>query len=181
VPELDLIRYSNPSKFFHWIIALLVILMLSLSFYLDDVAKQYQVQAYMIHKSFGLTILALMLIRILWIVKRGKPPLPATVPLWQQRLARLIQYSLYILLIIMPLSGLILSVAAGRSPSFFGLFTVTLPIPASDITAGIFGQVHLIVAWILILLISLHILGALKHYFIDRDEVLQAMLPGQKP
>lgn len=178
MPKKNLISYSNPSKYFHWIVALLVILMLALSFFMDDVEKQYQPQVYFIHKSTGLLIFILMIIRILWIFQRGKPPLPKTVPTWQKWGARIVQYSLYFFLLLMPISGLILSVAADHPPNFFGLFTVSLPISPDKALAEFMAGIHEIIAWTLIVLIVLHIGGALKHYLIDKDKVLQTMLPG---
>ncbi|KTC65096.1 cybB cytochrome b-561 transmembrane protein (plasmid) [Legionella adelaidensis] len=178
MPKKNLISYSNPSKVFHWVVALLVLLMLALSFFMEDIQEQYQPQAYFIHKSIGLLIFLLMIIRILWIFYRGKPPLPKTVPTWQKWVARIVQYSLYLFLILMPISGLVMSVAADHPPSFFGLFTVTLPIAPNEALAEFMAEVHEFIAWTLITLIVLHVGGALKHFLIDKDNVLQTMLPG---
>lgn len=169
-------HYTPVSKFFHWSVALIVICLLGGSFFLDDVPEQYKPIAYMIHKSLGLTVLCLMIIRIIWLQR--KPRLPVTVPLWQKLLSRTIHYSLYILLLLMPLSGWIMSVAANKTPTYFGLFRVPLPINPDIHLAKLMNQSHFIIAWILIALIVLHILGALKHYFVDKDKVLQRMLPG---
>ena len=174
-------RYSAGSKLFHWLIAIIVISMLSFSFFLDDIPEQYQSLAYMIHKSIGLTILCLMIMRLVWIHHAGKPALPKSVPMWQRFVARTVQYSLYIFLLAMPMTGWIMSVAANRTPTFFGLFNVPLPIAPDEALAKFMNQTHTIIAWILIALIVLHIAGALKHYFIDKDHVLQSMLPGKEP
>lgn len=169
--------YSSGAKFFHWIIALIVITMLSVSFFLDDVPEQYEALAYMLHKSFGLTILFLMIIRFIWLQFQGKPPLPETVPHWEKVLARVVQYSLYIFLITMALCGWIMSVAAERIPSYFGLFNASLPIEPNKALAKLMNQSHKTIAWILIALVALHIIGAIKHHFIDKDNVLKRMLP----
>jgi cytochrome b561 len=170
--------YSKGSKFFHWLIAVVVITMLSVSFFLENVPEKYQSSAYMIHKSFGLTVLFLMLARIFWIQYTGKPALPKTVPMWQKIVSRAVQYSLYVLLICMPLSGWIMSVAANRVPSYFGLFNMPLPINADKALSKLMNESHETIAWILIALITLHICGAIKHHFIDKDNVLKRMLPG---
>jgi cytochrome b561 len=171
--------YSTVSKTIHWTLALIIILMLSLSFFLGDVAKPNQPLAYMIHKSFGLLVLGLMVVRLFWIYLRGKPPLPMTVPQWQQWLARGVQYFLYFFLFLMPITGLIMSVAADHPPFFFGLFKVSLPIAPNENLAEFMAGAHEIIAWILIGLLVLHISGAMKHYFVDKDKVLQTMLPGK--
>lgn len=173
--------YSSLSKWFHWIIAMVVITMLTLSFFLDDVPAQYQPSAYMIHKSLGLTVLFLVILRFIWIQYAGKPSLPTTVPVWQKFAARAVQYSLYLFLIAMPLSGWLLSVFADKIPIFFGLFRVPFPGAHPDkMLSKLMDQTHKTIAWILISLIVLHILGAMKHHFIDKDNVLRRMLPGCK-
>lgn len=171
-------RYSTGSKLLHWVIAIIVITMLSLSFFLDDVPDEYKSTAFMMHKSFGLTVLILMIIRFVWILHKGKPSLPISIPLWEKILSHLVQYSFYILLIAMPICGWIMSVAGGRVPTFFGLFYLPLPIAENKPLSKLMLQCHQIIAWILIVLIILHVAGAIKHHFIDKDKVLRRMLPG---
>lgn len=174
----SVLYYSSGSKFFHWVIALIVIGMLSGSFFLDDIPKQYAGMAYMIHKSLGVSILALMILRLLWIFHAGRPPLPVLVPAWEKLLSRVVQYSLYFFVILMPICGWIMSVAAGRVPTFFGLFSLPLPgIPLDENLSKLMNQSHKTIAWIIIVLLVLHTAGALKHHFIDKDTVLKAMLP----
>ena len=173
--------YSSGSKFFHWLIALIVILMLVGSFFLEDLPKEYIGSAFMMHKSFGITVLFLMLLRLFWLGISGKVPLPATVPRWERVVSHFVQYALYLFLILMPLSGWIMSVAANKIPYYFGLFHFSLPgIEPSKDLAVLMKQTHNIMAWIIIALVVLHIAGAIKHHFIDKDEVLRRMLPGHK-
>lgn len=170
-------RYSTGSKCLHWIIAVLVLLMLSFGFFLSDLPKSYQPSAYMIHKSIGLTILLLMVCRLFWIVHTGKPDLPYGVPKWERVLSNIVQLSLYVFLIAMPFSGWIMSVAAERIPVYFGLFEMPLfGIPVSKHLSDLTATVHTTIAYVLISLIGLHILGALKHQFIDKDKVMRRML-----
>jgi len=176
-----ILNYSSLTKFFHWFIATLVVLMLSGSFFLEDVPEQFAGTAYMIHKSLGLTVLTLMVLRLLWILHAGRPSLPNTVPKWQRLLSRTVQYSLYLFLILMPLSGWIMSMAANRVPSFFGLFNVPFPgIAPNEDFSKVMVDVHETIAWILIFLLILHVSGAIKHHFIDKDDVLRQMLPRRK-
>lgn len=174
-------EYSSISKWLHWIIGLTVIFMLSVSFFLDDLPKPFKGTAFMLHKSVGITILFLMILRIIWIHVSGRPDLPSSVKPWEQIASRFIQYSFYLLLIIMPLSGWILSVAAERIPVYFGFYKMPLPWISPDKSLAEFmAESHEIIAWILILFITLHVLGALKHHFIDKDKVLKQMLPGSR-
>ena len=173
----DVKVYSSGSKLLHWLIAVIVILMLSFGYILEDVPEQYRSTAYMFHKSLGLTVLFLMYVRIFMIWFTGKPPLPESVPFLQKMISRLVQYSFYVLLIAMPLCGWIMSVAADYIPTYFGLFKVPLPIEPNKALASLMQEFHETMAWILIGLIILHILAALKHHFIDKDNVLKRMLP----
>ncbi len=168
--------YSGGSKFFHWLIAVIVIGLLSASFFLEDVPEQYQSTAYLLHKSFGLTVLFLMVMRFFWIHYTGKPELPSSIPKWEKILSQGVQYLFYILLICMPLCGWVMSVAANRVPSYFGLFKLPLPIEVNKPLAELMEQSHKTIAWILIALLLLHVAGALKHHFIDKDNILKRML-----
>lgn len=181
IDKLVIERYSKGSKFFHWLIALLIIAMLGYSFFLGDTPEQWKSLAYMLHKSIGLSILVLMILRLGWLFYSGKPTLPLTVPAWQRYLAHAVQYGLYFFVIVMALCGWIMSVAANRIPSFFGLFNVSLPGvgPDKQLSSLMFNT-HQLIAWILIALIALHGAGALKHYFINKDNVLRRMLPWGK-
>ncbi len=134
----------------------------------------------MIHKSLGLAILALMILRIIWIAHCGRVKLPQTMPDWEKGFARFVQYALTLLLLAMPLSGWIMSVAADKTPSFFGLFQAPLPIAPNKALAGLMNTTHKAIAWTLIVLVFFHIAGALKHHFIDKDGVLSSMLRGQR-
>lgn len=174
----DVVEYSKGSKYLHWVIACLVLSMLSLSFFLDDLQTNIKRTGVMVHKSLGLTIFLLMLIRLYWLYHTGRPPLPKSMPRWELLLARGVQYSMYVLLIAMPLSGWIMSTLSDHVPVFWGVFSLPFPglVPNPDLAQWFF-QAHQIIAWLLIGLISLHILGAAKHAFIDRDHILQSMVP----
>ncbi|MBA2650645.1 MAG: cytochrome b [Tatlockia sp.] len=172
-------RYSSGSKFMHWLVALLVIIMLCIGFFLGDLPEKFTDSAYMLHKSFGICILFLMLFRILWLWHTGRPSLPVTVPIWQKRLARAVQYALYFFVILMPLSGWIMSTASKYQPYFFDLFHIPFPgITPNQPLTELMQQVHNRIAWIIIALLILHIAGAIKHHFIDKDAVLLRMWPG---
>lgn len=173
------LNYSKGSKFFHWLIALIVIGMLAGSFFLGDLPDPYISTAFMLHKSFGLSVLALVLVRLFWIRHTGKPQLPVSTPAWERFLSRFVQYSLYVFLIIQPLVGWIMSVAANKPPSYFGLVNLSFPgiLPNKNL-AMVLNNTHKTIAWIMIFLVILHVSGALKHHFINKDNVLRRMLPG---
>ncbi len=173
-------RYSPMIIFLHWLIALMVIIMLCIGFFLDDVPDALKPTVYMMHKSVGLTVLILMLTRIVWVHATGKPPLPDSMAFWEIALARFVQFGFYILLILMPLSGWIMSVAAGRVPSYFGFFEAPIPgVHPDQSLADFMANSHKIIAWVLVVFIILHTLGALKHHFIDKNRVMRTMWFGK--
>jgi cytochrome b561 len=168
--------YSFRSKILHALIAIMVLGLLFLGMFLDKLPSFLQNQGYMLHKSFGILVLILMIVRIGAILKDGRPQLPKHVKNWERKLARAVQYSFYLVLILMPLTGWIMSVADGYIPTFFELFNLDLPfIPLNKELAKSFSQYHYYLAWLIGGLVILHVLGNVKHYFIDKDKVIQTM------
>ncbi len=172
----SVLTYSNRSKVMHAIVALMVIGLLIVGSLLGHIPKAYEDQAYMLHKSFGLLVLMLMLLRIGFIYRDGRPRLPASVHTWEKVLARGVQYLLYIVLIAMPISGWVMSVAANYIPQFFNLFSMDLPfVPKDKALASNFSSVHYYLAWLIFGLLILHFLGNIKHYFYDKDKLISTM------
>ena len=173
----DVLVYAQASKWVHWLIALIVIPMLLLSFFIDNLPSAYKPEVIMVHKSLGLTVLVLMILRIFAILFFGKPPLPTSVPKWERVLSKSVQYAFYGLLIAMPLCGWMMSTAANKITRYFDLFSVPFPgiSPSKPLAEWLF-TCHTTIGYILIGLALLHVAGALKHFWIDKDKVLQRML-----
>ncbi len=171
--------YGSIARLLHWIIFLLVLIIIPLGYFMDDVSdKVLRAQVVNIHKLIGVLILLLMLLRVLWTLYNVRPALPFQTPAWQKAVELIVQVSLYLGLIIMPLSGLVGSVAAGKPPHL-GNFDIELPISHSKALADFaFDDVHVPLAVILIVLISFHILAAFYHHFIKRDDILRRMVSG---
>jgi cytochrome b561 len=170
------ISYNKVSKILHWSMAVIIILMLSGSFFIEDLGKPMIPTAFMIHKSFGLLILMMVLFRLIWNLKRGVPDLPDTLTAMEKKIAKAGHHFLYLLLFAMPLTGVFMSVASKRYPTFFNLFTVTVPgIPQTKSFAGLMNQSHKILAWVMITMVVLHIAAALVHKFVKKDGVFERM------
>lgn len=169
--------YGSVAQFLHWLIALLVIGMLVMGYFMDDISdKAMKGQVFNAHKVIGVTILVLALLRAGWALINIKPALPFQTPLWQRWAVHLTHLGLYLGIIIMPLSGLIGAVSAGRPPHI-GSLEIRLPIPQDKNTAEfMFESIHEPLAIILILLITVHVAAALYHHFIKRDDILRRML-----
>ncbi|HEY1072008.1 cytochrome b [Brevundimonas sp.] len=171
-------RYSAVSLTLHWIIALAVVAQILLIMAHDATEGALSREFTQTHKAVGVTILVLTLARLVWRLAHPLIALPSGTPTWERILSRGTQFLFYAVLLIMPLTGWLASSAAGRDISWFGLFQwPLLPIGGGREAAGQFMDVHEIVAKLLYVLIFLHVAGALKHQFINRDNVLHRMIP----
>ena len=171
-------RYSTVSLILHWLTAVLVITQIVLIQAHEATDGPISREFVNIHKSVGLSILVLTLIRLGWRVANPAIPLPPDTPRWQKLVARGTHVLFYILLLAMPLVGWAASSAAGRDIVWFGLFEwPLLPIGGGRDVARDLMDLHESAAKLLIALVILHVLGALKHHFIDRDNVLHRMIP----
>ncbi len=173
--NIDDKRYDPTSKALHWILAVLIISMIILGWYMVSTADQPSSRIYFsLHKSCGLIVGALVLIRIVWRIKHHFIPLPQTIPLWQAMLARLIHILLYAAMILMPITGYFGSLFGQYGVAFFGW-----PLPQwvhqnAAISKQLFS-IHGTIVWVLVALIAFHILAALKHLLINKDCVFQRM------
>jgi len=164
-------NYGLISKLIHLVIAILIIGMLSIGFFMSDIGHI----AVRIHKLTGLFILILGIFMVRWTFTNLKPAYPVTMARWAQIFAKVTQYSLILLILLMPLSGWIFSTAGGKPPHLYGL-SLTMPgIPISPTIKAFFKESHKVMAWILIALVSVHILAALKHWLWDKDGIMQRM------
>jgi len=171
-------RYSTVSLVLHWLIAVLVVAQILLIQAHEATDGPISREFVNLHKSVGLSILVLTLVRLGWRLANPAIPLPASTPRWQKLAARATHVLFYLLLLAMPLVGWAASSAAGREIIWFGLFEwPALPIGGGRDMAPDLMDVHETAATLLIALDVLHILGALKHHFIDRDNVLHRMIP----
>lgn len=171
-------RYSAVSLILHWVIALAVIAQVLLVMAHDATEGQASRDFMNLHKSVGLTILVLTLVRIGWRLANPAIPLPDHMPRWQKIFARVTHVGFYVMLLAMPLVGWAASSAAGREILWFGLFQwPLLPIGGGREVAGELMDIHELGAKVVYILIFLHLAGALKHQFVDRDNVLHRMIP----
>lgn len=168
-------RYNAVARFFHWAIAFLIVFMIGLGLTMGSV--NYGIprhNVYDLHKSLGLLILLLAVGRIIWRFASLPPEALDTHAAWERTLAKAAHAFLYFAMFAMPLSGWLMSDAAGRPPTFFGLAVPRL-LQNSDELRGLFGIAHALIAYGLIAVIGLHVAGALKHHLIDRDATLRRM------
>ena len=171
--------YHPVSKSFHWAVALLLLCQIPLGFYMEGLAlSPDKLEAYALHKSVGLTIWAAMILRVAWRLIQGRPPMPADMSRVVRILAKAAHVLMYLLLLLMPMSGWLVSSAANMAPSWFGFFQLPLIVEPDPQRAEDFAEMHEIQAFILITLIVLHIGAAVYHHLLRKDGVLRNMLPG---
>lgn len=176
-------RYGAVTKTFHWVMALLVLFMLALGRWLDGAEGldlTLRLQRTNLHKSLGVLVLALAALRLCWHFCSRKPSAMAGHRAWERGTARATHALLYASVLAMPLTGWTMSSALGRPVSFFGLFTLPDLVPKNNVLGYRLRETHGVVSWVLVALVCLHVAGALKHHFIDRDATLRRMLPFSK-
>lgn len=171
-------RYSTISILLHWLIAALVLVQILLISAHDATEGPMSREFVQIHKSVGLAVLLLTLFRIGWRVANPPPALPATMKPWEKALSGMVHVLFYVALILLPLTGWAASSAMRREIVWFGLFNwPLLPVGGGRETAGALMDLHGIAVKTVYGLVALHVIGALKHQFIDRDTVLGRMVP----
>lgn len=171
-------KYGSIAKLLHWSIGLLIIGLIGVGFYMTDLPpSDSKWFVYGMHKATGMVVLTLVTIRVLWRYMGSSPDLPDGMPLWQQKAARWTHYALYSMMVIMPLSGMVMSLMTDHPIDMFGLFTIPAIAKEPGILAGVSYLMHTYVPYILIAIISLHFAAALYHHFVRKDDVLRRMLP----
>ena len=173
-------RYGAVAIALHWLTALAIAVLLALGLVMTEVdGFQLKIALYQWHKSLGLTVLALVLLRLAWRLANRPPRLPDSIKAYQRGLAGATHWALYALLLAMPLSGWVMASASSLPTEFFGWFDVPRLVAIDRTIEGRAGDVHEILAWVLVGLLALHVAAALKHHFVDRDDVLRRILPAR--
>ncbi len=190
-------RYTKTAVILHWLIALGIFAMFALGWYMSELPKDAPKQIaydlfdwgiytwqlaeeasprtfyFNLHKSIGVTLLGLIIIRVLWRITHRPPALLSSYKAWERKLATGTHHVLYLLMIAMPVSGLIMAVSSKYGVKWFGI----------DFIGGLdntplreaFKEVHEMIGAIILLVLILHILGALKHKLIDKDGTMERM------
>lgn len=169
--------YRPAARWLHWIIAAAVLLMIPAGLIMtrEGIARPLQDALFLFHKNTGVLLISLILARIIYRLVYKPPPLPAFVPQWQRRVAALSHFLLYVLLIVMPVSGYIRVRAGGFPIEMLDAAGVGSWIPKSERLASIAQTVHETAAYLLIALLALHIGAALHHALIRRDGIWSRM------
>jgi cytochrome b561 len=174
-------RYGLVSRLLHWLMALLILTMIGVGAYMSDLDKEdpLRAQLYTLHKEIGVTLLALAVIRILWILASRPPVLPAALQRWEVILAKSTTGLLYLLMLATPIAGYLMTNTGGKPISYFGLYDLPVLMGENHDLHEFLEEVHAFLAFSILALVGLHVAGAIKHRLIDKDpeaDVLKRML-----
>lgn len=169
-------RYGAAAIFLHWLMAILIIGLLIIGLYMVPLPINPQkLRFYRWHKEFGMVVLFLVLLRVAWRFSNIVPTL-VSLPLWERFAARSVHYAFYVFMFAMPITGWMMSSAAGFPVSFFGLFLLPDLVLPDEQLRIVLTDTHMWLGYLLIATIFLHVSASFKHHFINKDDILRRML-----
>lgn len=190
-------RYTKVAVFLHWLIALVIIAMFALGWYMGELPKDGPKQTafdlfdlgiytwqmdepasartlyFNLHKSIGFTLFWLVLFRVYWRIRHIPPAMLASYSVWERKAATAVHHFLYLLMIAMPLSGILMTLYSKYGLKWFGM-EVFGGLDNPDLR-DLFKESHELFATILLVIFIVHVVGALKHWFVDKDETMSRM------
>ena len=170
--------YSAVAKALHWAMALAIFGLVVLGSVMSDMEfSPEKLQYFSWHKWAGVTVFMLVWLRLLWRLISPPPAYPASLSLPMKRLASAGHIALYALMVIIPITGWLMSSAKGVPTVWFGLMPLPDLISKDKALGELLEEVHGTLSWILVTLIAGHVAAALKHHFIDKDDTLRRMAP----
>ena len=173
-------HYTATAKSLHWLMALLLLGLLALGFYMHDLPlSPTKLKLYSWHKWAGVTAFVLVLGRLAWRLAHTPPALPASLPRWQALVAHGTHRLLYLLMLAIPLSGWLMSSAKGFQTVYFGVLPLPDLLDKNAELGDALQFVHMALNISFVTLLAAHVGAALKHHFIDRDDILTRMLPAR--
>lgn len=174
--------YSSTQKWLHWTMAALIIAMVAVGLTMRNIGEGPVTNAlYELHKSTGLVLLGLALVRIAVRLTRGAPPLEPGIPAWQRFAAYASHYALYILIVLVPLAGWTATSSCCPPVNLFWTIPLTLPVPDAETFSKAVFRIHFGLALTTAAIVLVHASAALHHHFVRRDRTLRRMLPEQEP
>jgi cytochrome b561 len=167
-------RYGVIARFFHWTMFLLLGLTVLLALNMEDMLEPDKSQTEWLHRSLGVLILFLLILRFGWKLINPRPANPPG-PAWMNVVAQMVHWSFYFIILLQVVAGILLSQADGESVSFFGLFALPDLVPADRTMHEFWEEIHEVNWIVLTALVIGHVAAALYHHFRDRDDVFRRM------
>lgn len=174
-------RYTQTAMALHWLSALLIFCGFSLGLFMTGLEfSPAKFRYYAWHKWIGITIFLLAALRLAWRASHPAPALPATMPAWQVSATRIAHASLYALMLAIPLSGWVYSSATGVSVVYLGVLPLPDLVPKDRESAKVLLLVHQSLNFTLAAVVVTHVAAALKHQFVDGDDIVSRIVPGRR-
>jgi cytochrome b561 len=176
------VGYNRAARAMHWLVAALAVMVVAFGWAGAAAARNTPARGslLLLHGSIGLTILAIMLVRILWRWRHPAPALPPTLSRLEAALAHLTHLALYLIFIAMPLAGYANAAAQGQAVSLFGIISIPPLLPVDERLSQVAIAIHLSGQYLVYLLVAAHVAAALFHGIVRRDGVLERMLPRRR-
>ena len=172
-------RYNLISIFLHWFMFLMISIAFGVAFILDDLPKTIKPFWVNIHFVIGSLVLLLLLVRLVWRLRIGTPPLPSDMHAHTKYASQIVHDLLYGLMALIPIVGLVTAFYRGRGIDF-GVFVVSSPLETDRTIARFFKEIHELAAWTLLILAGGHAFLALFHHYVRKDGILLRMIPAKK-
>lgn len=171
-------RYGLVTKALHWVIAFAILGLIWLGWWMVDLSyyDAWYHDALSLHRVLGLAVLGLAIVMLLWQRVSRPPALPASIPRLQQLAAHAVHHLLFLMMLLLPVTGYLISTSEGHGIPVYGLFEVPVLIQVGEQTRDLVIAIHYYCAYATGLLAAVHAAAALKHQFIDRDGVLGRMI-----
>jgi cytochrome b561 len=172
-------KYGGTAILLHWLVALLIIGAFTLGLVMVDIPglTPTKLKYFSWHKWAGVTVLALACIRLLWRLSHPIPPYSYDMPRWQISAAHLLHLLLYVLIFAVPLTGYFYTLSAGVPVVYFGVIPLPVLIAPNPELKAVLKLAHYVLNMTMLACVIVHVAAALKHHFVDRDDVLKRMLP----
>jgi cytochrome b561 len=176
-------RYNGFAMLLHWLIAALIVWGFALGWVMTDIPgiTPTKLRYFSWHKWIGVTVLALVLVRVLWRATHTAPVLPRSMHGWEKLAAHAGHFALYVLMVVIPVTGYLYSSAAGIQVVYLGIWPLPTLIGPDTALKGVLRTVHVALNYTLLAVVVLHVLAVIKHQFIDRQNILSRMLPFGTP
>jgi cytochrome b561 len=176
---IEIEAYGPVARAVHWTLAGLAVVVVALGWAMTGAPRGGDSRELLLslHRSVGSLILALMVFRVVWRLTHPPPPLPAGFPRIEAAAAHADHALLYIVFLVMPLTGFLNAAAAGHPVSVFGLFAIPPLLPEDPLLAQVAVAIHLVGQFVVYALVAVHVAAALMHRFVRRNRILDRMLP----
>ena len=174
-------RYGLIAQLLHWAVVVGIVLQYVWAWRIDNTDSiRAQFSLVTTHKSIGMTILALVLLRMAWRAFNKPPPYPVSMKTWEINAANFTHALLYLLILLMPLTGWMYTSAAGYGAEFWGLVDIPDFVATGERLENFMHIAHETIAWLIPIVVAVHVFAALRHHFTLKDDVLKRIIPGWK-